>query len=122
MCRDIDSGPKQRCNEKVKLMIDSGSQRTACGVQFAKNYETDDSERAKLWDIQGQQIEAHGKKVVDVLFHGQAHETPIFSGIKVDVSDVGRNVASMGRLVRVALHEFWSHLLDEKWLLENDDP
>ena len=44
--------PKQQHNEKVKLMIDGGLQSTACGVNFAKDYEMDDSERAKLWDIQ----------------------------------------------------------------------
>ena len=64
--------PKQQKNvDKVKLMIDCGSQSTASGVNFAKAYETDDSERAKLWDIQDQKIEAHGKKIVDVMFHGQ---------------------------------------------------
>ena len=41
VCGVIGSSPKQQCTEKVKLMIDSGSQGTACGVQFAKNYETD---------------------------------------------------------------------------------
>ena len=44
----------QQQEEKVKLVIDSGSQGTACGVQFAKDYETDDSERAKLWDLPDQ--------------------------------------------------------------------
>ena len=82
------------------LMIDSGSQSTACSVDFAKGYATDDTERAKLWDIQDQKIEAHGKKIVDVKFHGQANETPVSASIKVDVSDVARNVASMGRLLR----------------------
>ena len=33
-------------------------------------------------------------------FHGQANETPVPASIKVDVSDVARNVASMGRLLR----------------------
>ena len=40
--------------DKVKLMIDSGSQSTACSVDFAKGYATDDTERANLWDIQDQ--------------------------------------------------------------------
>ena len=44
-------------------MIDSGSQSTACCVEFAKDYAIDDSERAKLWDIQDQKIEAHGKTI-----------------------------------------------------------
>ena len=81
-------------------MIDSGSQSTACSVDFAKGYATDDTERAKLWDVQDQKIEAHGKEIVDVKFHGQANETPVPASIKMDVSDVARNVASMGRLLR----------------------
>ena len=32
------SSPKRQCDEKVKLILDSGSQSTACGVQLAKNY------------------------------------------------------------------------------------
>ena len=68
---------------------------------------TDGSERAKLWDIQDQQIEARGETAVDVLFRGRARETPIPASIKVDVSDVARNFASMGRLLRVG---FDSHL------------
>ena len=81
----------------MKITIDSGSQST---VNFAKDHETDDSERATLWDIQDQQIEAHGKKIVDVMFHGQTNEASIPASIKVDVSDVARSVASMGRLLR----------------------
>ena len=69
-------------------------------MNFSKDYATEDSERAKMWDIQDQKIEAHGKKIVDVMFHGQTNEAPIPASIKVDVSDVARNVASMGRLLR----------------------
>ena len=73
MCGVAGSNPnlKQQNNEKVKLMTNSGSQSTACCVDFTKDYATDDSERATLWDIQDQKIEAHGKKIVDVLFHGK---------------------------------------------------
>ena len=75
-----------------------------------QGYATDDTERAKLWDIQDQKIEAHGKKIVDVKFHGQAHETPVPAKIKVDVSDIARNVASMGRLLRAGFHlHFTNH-------------
>ena len=42
-------------------------------MNLAKDNETDDSETAMLWDIQDQQIEAHGKKFVDVMFHGQTN-------------------------------------------------
>ena len=102
MCGVAGSNPSlnQQSKDKVKLMIDSGSQSTACSVDFAKGYATDDTERAKLWDIQDQKIEAHGKNIFDVKFHGQANETPVPASIKVDVSDVERNVASMGRLLR----------------------
>ena len=93
--------PKQQNNEKVKLMIDCGSQSTACCVNFPKNDATDDSERAKLWDIQDLKIEAHGKKIVDVMFHGQTN-------VKVVVSDVARNVNAESR-IRFAMHESRSH-------------
>ena len=66
----------------MKLMIDRG-------VNFAKDHETDDSERAKLWDIQDQKIEAHGRKIVEVMFHGQANEAPVPASIKVDVLSPG---------------------------------
>ena len=74
VCGVAGSSPSlnQQSKDKVKLMIDSGSQSTACSVDFAKGCATDDTERAKLWDIQDQKIEAHGKKIVDVKFHGQA--------------------------------------------------
>ena len=45
-----------------------------------------DLERLKLWDIQDQKNEAHGKKIVDVMFHGQTNEGSIPASIKVDVS------------------------------------
>ena len=38
---------------------------------------TYNTERAKLWDIQDQKIEARSKKIVDVKFHGQTNETPV---------------------------------------------
>ena len=49
----VGSNPnlKQQNNEKVTLMIDSGSESIASCVDFAKDHATD-SERAKLWDIQ----------------------------------------------------------------------
>ena len=56
--------PKQQNNEKVKLLIDNGSQSTACSVNCPKNDATDDSEKAQLWDIQDQKIGAHGKKLL----------------------------------------------------------
>ena len=66
MCGVAGSSPSfnQPSKDKVKLMIDSVSQSTACSVDFAKGYATDGTERAKLWDIQDQKIEAHDKKIV----------------------------------------------------------
>ena len=132
VCGVAGSSPSlnQQSNDKVKLMIDSGSQSTACSVDFAKGYATDDTERAKLWDIQDQKIEAHGKKIVDVKFHGQANETPVPASIKVDVSDVARNVASMGRLLRAGFdlhftnhgHTCWMENGGLKTTISEDSP
>ena len=117
-CGVAGSSPSlnQQSKDKVKLMIDSGSQSTACSVDFAKGYATDDTERAKLWDIQDQKIEAHGKKIVDVKFHGQANETPVPASIKVDVSDVARNVASMGRLLRAGFDLHFTNHCHTCWM------
>ena len=40
------------------------------------------------------------RQFVDVMFHGQTNEAPIPASIKVDVSDVARNVTSKCRLLR----------------------
>ena len=78
MCGVAGSSPnlKQQSNEKVKMMIDSGSFGTACCVDFSKDYATDDSERAELWDVQDQKVEAQGKQNVDVMVHGQTGSHP----------------------------------------------
>ena len=52
-------------------MIESGSQSTACCLDSAKDYADRDSQRAELWD---QKIGAHGKNIVDVMFHGETNE------------------------------------------------
>ena len=132
VCGVAGSNPSlnQQSKDKVKLMIDSGSQSTACSVDFAKGYATDDTERAKLWDSQDQNIEAHGKKIVYVKFHGQANETPVPASIKVDVSDVARNVGSMGRLLRAGFdlhftnhgHTCWMENGGLKTTISEDSP
>ena len=43
------------------LMPDSGSQSNACRKEFAPQCDVDDSEKAKLWDIQDTTIRSHGK-------------------------------------------------------------
>ena len=120
----------QQSDDKVKLMIDSGSKSTACSVDFAKGDATDETERAKLWGIQDQKIEEHGKKIVDVKFHGQANETPVPARIKVDVSDVARKVASMVRLLRAGFdlhftnhgHTCWTENGGLKTTISEDSP
>ena len=78
-------------------------------MDFAKGYATDDTERAKLWDIQDQKIEKRGKKIVDVKFHGQANETPVPASEKCCFD--GQIAESR---IRSALHESRPHLLDGK--------
>ena len=58
MCGVVGSNPKQQNNKKLKLMISVRRALIACGVNFAKDCETDNSETVKLWDLQDQQIEA----------------------------------------------------------------
>ena len=117
-CGVAGSSPnlKQQNNENVKLTIDSGSQSTACCVDFAKDHATDDSERPKLREIQDQKIEAHGKNNVDVMFHGQTNEAPVPASIKVDVSDVATNVASMGRLLRAVFDLHFANHEHNCWM------
>ena len=103
---------------------------TACCVDFAKDYATGDSERTKLWDIQGQKIEAHGKKIVDVMFHCQTNEAPIPASITVDVFDVTRNFPSMGTLLRAGFdmhftnhgHTCWMEIGSSKTTISEDSP
>ena len=112
-----------------ELMIDSGSQSTACSLAFAPDYAIDDSEKARLWDIQDQAIQAHGKKIVDVKFIGKEGEEGIYGSVKVDVSDVGRDVASMGRLLRAGFdmhftnkgHDCWLEKDGKKTTIHEDD-
>ena len=58
-------------------------------------------------------------------FHGQANETLVPASIKVDVSDVARNVASKGRLLRAGFDLHFTNdghiLLDGKWRFKNND-
>ena len=86
--------------EIEELLIDSGSQSTACMVSFAPEYGVDDTEKVKLWDIQNNKIGSYGKKVVDVNFVDGMGVKAIPGRLRMDVSDVGRNVAAMGRLLR----------------------
>ena len=81
------------------LMIDSGSQSTAVNQDFAPEYEIDDSEIPVLWDISGQPIKAYGRKLVRCEFVGDDRSS-LEGCIGVDIADVSKGVASMGRILR----------------------
>ena len=83
-----------------RLMLDSGSQSTACRPSFAPDYEVDDTEKAKLCDILEHQIESYGKKIMDVKFPRDDKQEDIPCSLFVDVSDVDKDVASMARMLR----------------------
>ena len=51
-------------------------------------------------DIQGQPIMTYGKKIVDVKFRGEGVQKDIPCSLSMGVSDVAREVVSMGRLLR----------------------
>lgn len=113
-----------------ELMIDSGSQSTACRVDFAPEYGIDDTDKARLWDIQDCEIPAYGKKLVDVKFVGEVGEDDIDASLKMDASNVARNVASMGRLTRAGFdlhftnfgHTSWMERDGRRTTIYEDDP
>ena len=90
----------ERATKFDRIMLDSGSQSTACTPSFAPDYEVDDTEKPKLRDIQDQPIKSYSKKIVDVKFIGDDKQEDIPCSLCVDVSDVGKDVASMGRMLR----------------------
>ncbi len=47
---------QQAASEVEEILIDSGSQSTACRKDFAPACGVDDAEKARLWDIQDQEI------------------------------------------------------------------
>ena len=81
-------------------MLDLRSQSTACTSSFAFDYGVDDTEKAKLRDIQDQPIESYGKKIVDVEFMGDDKQGDIPCSLSMDVSNVGKDIVSMGRMLR----------------------
>ena len=83
-------------------------------MNFAKDYETDDSERAELRGVQDQEMLHVARKLSMCCSTDKHTKLPIPASVKVDVSDVDQNVASMGRLLRAKLD---LHLLNaKKWL------
>ena len=98
VCGLSSNNPSTAEGELQDIMVDSGSQSTACRLDFAPQYAVDDSEASRLWDIQNGPIASYGRKIVDVDFVG---DTSIIPGnLRMDASDVSKNVAAMGRLLR----------------------
>ena len=101
--------------ESHRLLLDSGSQSTACRPDFAPEYAVDDSERALLLDIQNNEIASYGKKVVDVNFLGTG-DARMAGKLKLDVSDVGKNVASMGRMLKAGFDLHFTNRGHDCWM------
>jgi hypothetical protein len=97
------------------LMIDSGSQSTAVRPGFAPEYEIDDSEIPLLWDIREKQIKAYGRKIVRCEFAGD-DETVLEGCIGVDVAEVGKDVASMGRILRAGFDMHYTNYGHTCWM------
>ncbi len=57
---------------------------------------------SRLWDIQNTEIPAYGTKLVDVEIAGEDSSETAQGCLKMDVSDIGKNVASMGPLLRAS--------------------
>ena len=63
------------------------------------------------------------------MFHGQINEAPVAASSNMDVSDVARNVASMGRLLRAGFdlhlrnrgHTCWMEKCDQKTTISEDN-
>ena len=54
---------RRAADDVEESLIDSGSQSTACRKYFAPHYSIDDTEKARLWDIQDQEIKSYGKRL-----------------------------------------------------------
>ena len=108
---------------------DSGSQSTACGVQFAKDYKTDDTGREPSCGTFRTKRRA-AIKLSMCCSTRQAHENPIPANIKVDVSDVARNVASTERVLKAVFdlhftifgHACWMQNGRQETAINEDSP
>ena len=89
---------------------------TACRPDFAPQDEIDDSERALLWDIQNRETASYGKKIVDVNFLGSDESEGMPGKLKMDVSEVGKNVASMGRMLRAGFDLHFTNMGHDCWM------
>ena len=119
----------ERASKFDRIMLDSGSQSTACTPNFA-DYDVEDTEKAKLRDIQDQPIESCGKNFFDVEFMGDDKQEDIPCSLSMDVSDVGKDVVSMGRMLQAGFdihfiengHKFWMVHKGRLSKIEEDDP
>ena len=72
----------------------------------------------------------YGKKIVDVKFRGEGVQKDIPYNLSMDVSDVAREVVSMGRLLRAGFdmhfankgHTCWMEYRGASTRIEEDDP
>ena len=91
--RDSEDVTKVDEDGVTTLMIDSGSQSNACSPSFAPQFATDDTDKARLWDIQNEAIPVFGKKIVDVDFVNDGRVPDVMGHMRMDVSEAGRDVA-----------------------------
>ena len=81
-----------------------------------------------MWDIQSNPIGSYGKKVVDLKFVSDAGD--VDAEVVVDIADVKKNVAGMGRLCRAGTdmhftnfgHTCWMERQGQMTAIQEDDP
>ena len=84
---------------------------------FALQFADDDCEKARLWDIWDQEFQAHGQNTVDARFMGNETDSGVFGQPKKGhVSDVGRDVAFMARLLRAGFAMHFTNCGRTCWL------
>ena len=99
------------------------------GLQPVPECEVGYTETAKLRDMLDQEIRTHGKNIVDVRVLGDETEIDVFGSIKLAVSDAGRDVVSMGGLLRAEFemhftncgHTCWLRKSGERTAVHQDD-
>ena len=100
----VVSDPGSSVSQRVRA-VNSSPVSPVCWSESAE----DEEDWPDVWDIQDQKIEAHGKKIVDEKFHGQANETPVPASVKVGCVRCCENCCLDGQIaesrIRSALHE-----------------
>ena len=72
-----------------------------------------------LRDIQDNDIPSYGKRTVDVEFVGEEQQN-LRSRLRMDVSDVGKNVAAMGRLLRAGFDMHFTEGGHNCWMAKDN--